>query len=351
MRNLNRKDFGAALDFIAMLGDARDLDDFGARLVGGLHTVINCSGVSYNETNLRRRRIRWITDIEAQPSAKEAFEYHIPTNPMVLHHARHVGADAVTISDLISERQWHNLGVYADVYRPHRMEKMLSAAPLVASTLIAVAAFRDRTDFAARDRAMLTLLNPHMASAYRHSETLADLGNRLALFESGFSTEGIGLILLVRGERVDLVSAKARHWLAKYFDHRGNGLPDTILEWLRRSAIPGSASLIMPGPQTFSVARDSARLMLRLVGNGGRRLILLRERRPLNPEDLQSLGLTKRESEILALVAGEKTDADIAAVLSLSPRTVNNVLARIYRKLNVHNRAGAVAHAFDRRIG
>jgi DNA-binding CsgD family transcriptional regulator len=197
---------------------------------------------------------------------------------------------------------------------------------------------------------MLNLLNSHPTFSYRHAEALADLDNRLALLESAFTTEGIGLILLGEGEGVGLVSDKARHWLAEYFDHRDSGLPVAILAWLRGSAIPGSAGLILPSPQTFSVARGRARLMLRLVGNGGRRLILLRERRPLNLEDLRSLGLTKRESEILVLVAGEKTDADIAAVLSISPRTVNNVLARIYRKLNVHNRAGAVAHAFDRRI-
>ena len=60
------------------------------------------------------------------------------------------------------------------------------------------------------------------------------------------------------------------------------------------------------------------------------------------------LGLTEREHEVLALVAGGKTNREIAERLFLSPRTVDRHLARVFQKLNVHTRAAATsifAHA------
>lgn len=50
-------------------------------------------------------------------------------------------------------------------------------------------------------------------------------------------------------------------------------------------------------------------------------------------------GLTARETEILEHVAGGATNADIAAALSLSPRTVEGHLSRIFAKLGVSRRA------------
>ncbi|MEL7172082.1 MAG: DNA-binding response regulator, partial [Pseudomonadota bacterium] len=57
------------------------------------------------------------------------------------------------------------------------------------------------------------------------------------------------------------------------------------------------------------------------------------------------LGLTPREGEVLGWLADGKANRDIAAILSLSPRTVNKHLEQIYAKLQVENRTAAVALA------
>lgn len=56
-------------------------------------------------------------------------------------------------------------------------------------------------------------------------------------------------------------------------------------------------------------------------------------------------GLTKRELEVLRLVAEGLTDREVADILIVSPRTVNHHLSNIFVKLDVPGRAAAVAYA------
>jgi DNA-binding CsgD family transcriptional regulator len=57
--------------------------------------------------------------------------------------------------------------------------------------------------------------------------------------------------------------------------------------------------------------------------------------------------LTEREREILRLVARGQTNGAIARDLGLSGRTVERHLANIYAKLRCHDRASAVARAYE----
>jgi DNA-binding CsgD family transcriptional regulator/tetratricopeptide (TPR) repeat protein len=56
-------------------------------------------------------------------------------------------------------------------------------------------------------------------------------------------------------------------------------------------------------------------------------------------------GLTARELEVLALVAGGRTNQQIASTLVISPHTVRRHLQNIFRKLDVPSRAAATAFA------
>lgn len=58
--------------------------------------------------------------------------------------------------------------------------------------------------------------------------------------------------------------------------------------------------------------------------------------------------LTRREVEVLRLVASGMTDTQIAEQLTLSIRTVQAHIRSIYTKLDVNNRSGATRYAMDR---
>jgi len=68
---------------------------------------------------------------------------------------------------------------------------------------------------------------------------------------------------------------------------------------------------------------------------------------PIDPTG--AVGLTRREEEILRLVADGHTDREIAAALFISPATVRTHLANVYAKLDVRSRTSAIAAA--RRAG
>jgi DNA-binding NarL/FixJ family response regulator len=52
--------------------------------------------------------------------------------------------------------------------------------------------------------------------------------------------------------------------------------------------------------------------------------------------------LTAREHEVLDLIAAGYSNADVAATLVLSPKTVRNHVSNIFTKLHVADRAKAI---------
>ena len=61
-------------------------------------------------------------------------------------------------------------------------------------------------------------------------------------------------------------------------------------------------------------------------------------------------GLTRREIEVLCLIARGKANRAIANELHLSERTVHRHVSNILTKLDVDSRSAAVAYAFTHRI-
>jgi two-component system, NarL family, response regulator len=68
--------------------------------------------------------------------------------------------------------------------------------------------------------------------------------------------------------------------------------------------------------------------------------------RPENPPS----PLTRREQEILALVAAGKTNQEIASLLYLAPSTVRVHIHAVLQKLNVHDRTHAAVIAIQKRL-
>ena len=64
-----------------------------------------------------------------------------------------------------------------------------------------------------------------------------------------------------------------------------------------------------------------------------------------NDAAIRSLGLTRRECEILELLASGQSNKEMARSLGISPNTVKTHVARVYEKLAVERRVQAIEKA------
>jgi len=353
MERLREQDVRSLLDFLAGCYAAEDRDVFARHVAAGLSALVPNDASTYNEINPGTRRADWVVEPAATdfPGSRQAFERHMGEHPFVSYFRRTRDGSAIKLSDFLTRRQFHDLGLYQEFYRHVRGEHLMAInLPVAPPVIIGIAAIRTRRDFTERERLIFDLIRPHASQAYRNAETATLWRQELALLRQGIEDLGQGLITLGRNARIVLATTRARQWLTEYFGaSRGpaNRLPEAVERWVRHTTTVrlARAGFARP-PRPLLVERGGKRLTVRLQSASTCHLLLLAEQHlSATPAAFESLGLTRREAEVLAWVVKGKTNGAIAPILGISARTVQHHLDHIYRKLDVANRAAAVARA------
>ena len=153
------------------------------------------------------------------------------------------------------------------------------------------------------------------------------------------------LLLTNHEGKIQFVDPAARRWLKQFFGRpaRTGALPRKVYRWLsQRNGTKRARSLVAKKRDTQlhlrrqdSLTEHSVVLLLELI-KGKREE---RSRRVYK--------LTRREREVLFWLAHGKSNAEIAAILTIKPATVGKHLERIYPKLGVENRTAAASFASD----
>jgi DNA-binding CsgD family transcriptional regulator len=179
-----------------------------------------------------------------------------------------------------------------------------------------------------------------VARAQENAELLERLGAERHGLERAADTVDLGIVLVRRG-RAAYVSPRAREQLSRHFPPatmRHGTLPDTVVEWLASGPAAG---------EPLRVERDGSEIEIGLLPHPDGRLLTMREWvTHVLPHALEPLGLTRRQAEVLAWLAQGKTNADIAAILAISPSTVARHVEAIFATLGVRTRTAAAAAAF-----
>ena len=116
--------------------------------------------------------------------------------------------------------------------------------------------------------------------------------------------------------------------------------------YLREAVRAGAAGYLLK-----DVSKDELLDAIRQVATGGAFIEsqmlkgMLSEMKPQGPVPAAARNLTKREREILSLVAEGMSNREIAERLVLSPETVKSHVAAILEKLNVSDRTQAAIYA------
>jgi ATP/maltotriose-dependent transcriptional regulator MalT len=122
---------------------------------------------------------------------------------------------------------------------------------------------------------------------------------------------------------------------------------DAPYETARTRVLIGLACRMLGDEDTAALELDNATTAFEQLGAlpDLARVDTLARRTELHPH-----GLTKRELEVLRLVAAGKTNRDIASDLVVSEHTVARHVQNIFSKLDVSSRSAATAFAFEHRL-
>ncbi|MGH8983911.1 MAG: LuxR C-terminal-related transcriptional regulator [Acidimicrobiia bacterium] len=115
----------------------------------------------------------------------------------------------------------------------------------------------------------------------------------------------------------------------------------SVVRNVLRSGAQGFISKAVPAARIAEGVRSAAR--------GERVMLTERSQRAAVPEELRwpgrEIGLTERESELLALLPTGMTNRELAARLYISENTIKTQLRGLFSKLDVRNRVQAVTLA------
>jgi len=160
---------------------------------------------------------------------------------------------------------------------------------------------------------VLARLSTHIRSA-----------NAARLAREAVDIAGMGIVLLDRQGRVSWRSPQAIRFLEEAFGHSRDAL--AVTGWLQEAA---------QSQQSLKALQNGKRIHARRLGEAefGETMILLRQQTSesaARSTRLPDISLTPREAEVLSWLAKGKTNRDIAAILGMSPRTVNKHLEHIF---------------------
>lgn len=346
MERLATRDLRAILDFTLDARAFARLESFRTGILAGINDLIPCDMVGYNEVDTAEGTLVVFYD-RSIPEYDEIARIF----PSVMHqHPMVATADAgdgrtYKLSDFFTTREFHRLELYQDMYRLVGAEEQM-AFSILGEVIVGIALNRQSRSFTERDRTILELVRPHLAQAYgevREREAAAAL---IEALEAGLEERAGAMIVLGAGGSVVHAGEPARELLSAYLGPPAGGgspLPAELLDWLA-SHDPDRhpQPLRVEGPRGFLTVR-----LLALSASDGHRALLLEERRPRPPgiAALMAFGLTRRQAEVLRLMAMGKDNDEIARSLFVSPATVRKHVEHIYRRLGVSSRAAAVATA------
>jgi DNA-binding CsgD family transcriptional regulator len=352
MERLRTGDMRAILGFV---GDAYALaprGGFRLHTMERLRALVPSDMAAWVETYTDRPQAEAIASPhDLLPDGPRRFARIRDDHPILAHFERSGDGGAVKLSDFFAPAQYRRLRFYQEFFRPAGVEHQLSMAlPRRGPRLIRITLNRRRCDFSERDRLVLNLVRLHVAQAHQNAEAFERIDAERSDLERAAEALDVGVIVVRGRGRVAYMNPRAREQLAAYFGPhpvRHGSLPDAIAGWLAAHPRPCVDDDLPPPRQPLVVERDGSRLEIRSLAEPDRCLLVARERiTRIAPRSLESLGLTRRQAEVLAWVAQGKANSEIASILEISPNTVARHLEAIFATLGVETRTAAAAEVF-----
>lgn len=319
-----------------------------------LHRLVPANSAVYNSFDFRTGEMQVVHDHGPEGDKYlTALNEHIQDHPLLIYMRTHWRKGAASMSQAISQRELRDLPIYCEFLRPLGIKRQLGL--LVEDREYGVAAVglqRDGSDFSQRDKEIITLLQPHLIQACKNASDISRVMQQQQHSERALKLAQIGVVRLDPKLRMEWVSNHAANLLAVYFPTEqeriaAGTLPVKLEAWVQEERQLRGQQINRVAPANWQTTSARGVLSIRWVNglNGGSDLVLSEQRSDVGPVDLESLGLTRREAEVLHWITQGKTNEVIGVILSTSKRTVDKQVESIFRKLGVESRVGAALRA------
>ena len=285
---------------------------------------------------------------------RHSFDRHFREHPLVRFHGTHPGGPTQRITDCLDPAAFRNSALYAEYYRRIGIKHVM-ALPLWIDgrNLISIVFNRSLSDFTNAERAMLDAIRPPLAALYRSMIVREEAGLGLTRVSELAPSGGWQMLRVAMDGRILDAATPALQLLHRFFPQEAVGcgahLPATLGDWLSRSRNWGLDRPALHQGRQFTATRFATKLTVHFVldprDEAASWLLLKAELQEIIAAELKAFPLTEREREVLAFVAGGKTNADIATLLAISARTVQKHLEHVFEKLGVETRTAAAVCA------
>ncbi len=196
---ISSRDVKTLSDILPTLYTTTDRVAFPQQTLRALARVVPADSYGYNEVDVQRKRLVAVLDPSDARFANDAqlWAQYMHEHPVLRTYQQTHDGSAQKISDCLSQREFHRLALYQEVYRPLRTEDQWSIAlPSSSSGIIGLTVNRSRLSFSERDRVLLNLLRLHLFYAYQHIEAATLRRNALALeYQKGITPREFDVLL------------------------------------------------------------------------------------------------------------------------------------------------------------
>jgi DNA-binding CsgD family transcriptional regulator len=276
------------------------------------------------------------------PADIACFDRFFHDHPLVRFHSTNAQGGSHRISDSLPDSTFRRTALYAEYYRRIGIEHAV-AMPLFVERgmLVSFVLNRSGRDFGTDDCALLESVRGPLSVLYRQVRVAAQSRALVGRLRSWLDAEGWYEVEVDAALRIRRASRRALAMLGVAVPDAGlrpgATLPPALANWLSRSRFAGTAGaalVLHAGARSFAL-----RALPAVAGDG---FLLYVGEKELAVRSSNAAALSPREREVVTWVATGKSDAQVAAILGISVRTVQKHLEHIYVKLGVEGRTAAV---------
>jgi len=351
---------------IQTLYTLRNPDTFGVDALTIVNQLVPSEIPNFHFTHVQTRQVltTFLPDFPGWTAEMErVMQQHFGEHPLAQRMPQTL-MEVYKLSDFVNQKELHCLeGLYQQFLQPLGLEEQMTFflsqtkpdswyKPAQAdATLVGFSLHRLQRSFTERDRLILNLLRPHLSQAYCNAQHYQQLQQDLNQFQQ--SLNPLGLVILNTEGQVQWITPQAIAWLETYFPKPTGSLqlPDHLWAWVTHQISCFTQKTDLPKAWLpLRIQQDGKQLTIRLVVEqmAERYLLLLEEQTLSLLKSLELLGLSQRETEVLAWVMQGNDNKAIAAQLSVGRSTVRKHLESIFHKLGIQSRTEAIAYALEK---